>query len=64
MSTHTVRTTMMPEVDIEVDDSGLLDLQRQGLLVETEDSTTQAEQTARTEQSLGFAVPSSKKVSE
>ena len=31
---HTVRTTMRPDLEIEVDDAGLLDLQRQGLLVE------------------------------
>ena len=30
----TVRTTMRPDLEIEVDDAGYLDLQRQGLLVE------------------------------
>jgi hypothetical protein len=32
--THTVRTTMQPDREIEVDDAELLDLQRMGLLVE------------------------------
>jgi hypothetical protein len=33
---HTVRTTMRPDVEVEVDDADYLDLKRQGLLVETE----------------------------
>ncbi|WP_020135047.1 hypothetical protein [Streptomyces sp. 351MFTsu5.1] len=32
--THTVRTTMRPDQEIEVDDAEYLDLQRQGLLVQ------------------------------
>ena len=31
--THTVRTTMRPDQEIEVGDADYLDLQRQGLLV-------------------------------
>jgi hypothetical protein len=31
---HTVRTTMQPDREIEVDDADYLDLKRQGLLVE------------------------------
>lgn len=33
---HTVRTTMRPDLEIEVGDADYLDLQRQGLLVEEE----------------------------
>jgi hypothetical protein len=33
---HTVRTTMQPDREIEVDDAEYLDLQRQGLLVEAD----------------------------
>ncbi|WP_225825595.1 hypothetical protein [Streptomyces naphthomycinicus] len=36
----TVRTTMRPDQEIEVDDAEYLDLQRQGLLVE-EDATAE-----------------------
>jgi hypothetical protein len=32
MGTHKVRTTMQPDVEIEVGDAELLDLQRSGLL--------------------------------
>jgi hypothetical protein len=31
--TRTVRTTMQPHLDVEVDDAGYLDLHRQGLLL-------------------------------
>ncbi len=31
---HTVRTTMQPDREIEVDDATYLDFQRQGLLIE------------------------------
>lgn len=41
----TVRTTMQPDREIEVDDAEYLDLQRQGLLV-GDDGTPPAPQTA------------------
>jgi hypothetical protein len=39
---RTVRTTMQPYREIEVDDADYLDLQRQGLLVEDEPAPTPA----------------------
>ncbi|MDQ3760974.1 MAG: hypothetical protein M3460_04545 [Actinomycetota bacterium] len=52
--THKVRTTMQPDVELEVDDAEYTDLKRQGVLVEdNDDDATQAEQTEQTEQSLG-----------
>lgn len=42
--THTIRTTMQPDRELEVDDAEYLDLQRQGLLVK--DDGPAAPQTA------------------
>ncbi|MGH8571197.1 MAG: hypothetical protein ACREX8_01300 [Gammaproteobacteria bacterium] len=50
--TRKVRTTMQPGVELEVSDTEYTDLARQGLLV-SDDTTTQADTTQATEQSLG-----------
>ncbi|MEU6365769.1 hypothetical protein ABZ876_08430 [Streptomyces sp. NPDC046931] len=42
--THTIRTTMQPTVELEVDDTEYLDLKRQGLLAyDDAEEATQAE---------------------
>ncbi len=43
MSNHKVRTTIDPDTVITVDDAELVDLQRQGLLVEDEKSEKKKE---------------------
>jgi len=57
-----VRTTMRPDVEIEVDDAEYLDLQRQGLLVD-QGEKTQAEQALETEMAHGVAPKSAVKES-
>lgn len=44
----TVRTTMQPDVDVEVNEAELLDLQRQGLLVAAPPASAPAAAPAKT----------------
>lgn len=44
----TVRTTMQPDVDVEVNDAELLDLERQGLLVQRPSDSAPAAAPAKT----------------
>lgn len=44
----TVRTTMQPHVTVEVSDAELLDLKRQGLLIEAQTDPTPAAAPAKT----------------
>ncbi|WP_445520436.1 hypothetical protein [Streptomyces sp. NEAU-174] len=45
---RTVRTTIQPHVDVEVDDAEYLDLERQGLLVSRPSDSTPAAAPAKT----------------
>ncbi|MCQ8831758.1 hypothetical protein [Streptomyces malaysiensis] len=45
---HRVRTTMQPHIDVEVNDAELLDLERQGLLVQRPSDSAPAAAPAKT----------------
>lgn len=45
----TIRTTMQPDVEVEVSDAELLDLERQGLLVAAPSPSTPAAAPAKTQ---------------
>ncbi|MFE9064933.1 hypothetical protein [Streptomyces violaceusniger] len=45
---HRVRTTMQPHIDVEVNDAELLDLERQGLLVDAPPASAPAAAPAKT----------------
>lgn len=49
-----VRTTMQPDVEVDVDEAEYCDLERQGLLVDRKEPT-QAEQSLQTERAHGVA---------
>jgi hypothetical protein len=56
--TRTVRTTLRPDQDIEVDDADYTDLQRQGLLVEADDTPPPAASAAGTRKAAPSATTS------
>lgn len=53
--THKVRTTMQPDIELEVGEAEFLDLQRQKLLVETKATTPEGIRKAAVAQSTQVA---------